>query len=71
MALKATIGPADPNRKPNNPFYLAASKLAKAKNTKGLKALDERLAEAGYAASGQVRRFIADALAANGEKGAK
>lgn len=58
----ATVGPADPNRKPNNPNYLRAEELIAAGDKVGLQALDATLAAEGYSPTGQVRSLIAAAL---------
>lgn len=60
------IGPADPNRPLNNPFFLAAEAAAVAGDTAALKALDAQLDAAGYSRDGQVRKRIAQHLAAAG-----
>jgi hypothetical protein len=61
LATATVTTPATP-QKPNNPYYVQAAKLARAKDKAGLKALDKQLADAGYAETGQTRQFIADSI---------
>lgn len=52
----------DTPREPNNPYYRQAKALRAAGDAAGLRALDAQLADAGYAADGITRAFIATAL---------
>lgn len=58
----ARVSDPVPGAAPTNPYMLKAIALRDAGDTDGLVALDAYLAEAGYAADGKVRAFIAQAL---------
>jgi hypothetical protein len=53
------VDPPDPDREPNNPFYLEAKGLVERGDKEGLRDLYARLRDAGYSETGTVRTFIA------------
>lgn len=61
LATASVTTPATP-QKPTNPFYKQAESMAKKNDRAGLRHLDKQLADAGYAADGTVRTFIANSL---------
>jgi len=59
-----TVTAGDPTREKTNPYFREAIALKAAGDSAGLRELGARVCDMGYAADGQVRLFIAEAVQA-------